>query len=56
MVDIRKISVGADYKNNAMHYLIGQLVLDKTYEICHIRREDDDSISIYIEKNKEQYL
>lgn len=56
MVDIRKISVGADYKNNAMHYLIGQPVLDKTYEICHIRREDDDSISIYIEKNKEQYL
>lgn len=36
MVDIRKISVGADYKNNAMHYLIGQPVLDKTYNICHI--------------------
>jgi hypothetical protein len=39
-----------------MHYLIGQPVLDKTYSICHIRLEDNESVSIYIEKNNEQYL
>jgi len=26
-MDIRKISIGADYKSGAMHYLVGQDVL-----------------------------
>jgi len=28
---IRKISIGADYKNEAMHYSIGQQVYDLEY-------------------------
>ena len=27
-MDIRKISVGPDYKNGAMHYIVGQKVLN----------------------------
>jgi hypothetical protein len=30
---IRKIAVGPDYKSGAMHYVVGQPVLDKTYKI-----------------------
>jgi len=31
-MDVRKISIGADYKN-AMHYVVGQKVLGDTNEI-----------------------
>jgi len=44
---IRKISIGADYKNEAMHYSGG-------HEISHILFEDSDSsYNIYIKKNDE---
>jgi hypothetical protein len=54
-MDIRKISVGPDYKNGAMHYIVGQKVLNETQEIHLIKYDDDKkSIKIYIinEKNE----
>ncbi len=48
-MDIRKISVGPDYKGGAMHYIVGQKVLNDTSEIHLIRFEPDmGSIRIYI--------
>ena len=48
---IRKISIGKDYKNEAMHYAVGQEVYGGD-TICVIL-ENKDKISIYIKKNKE---
>ena len=53
---IRKISIGSDYKDSAMHYVVGQDVLNGNYRIHHIRQNDDRSILIWIEKEKEIYL
>ena len=50
---IRKISIGADYKNDAMHYSVGQEVYGG-HTISHILLEDEDSsYNIYIKKNEE---
>jgi hypothetical protein len=50
---IRKISIGADYKNEAMHYSIGQNVYGG-HEISHILlEEEDNSYNIYIKKENE---
>ncbi len=47
---IRKISIGADYKNDAMHYSVGQEVYGG-HTISHILLEDkDSSYNIYIKK------
>ena len=51
---IRKISVGKDYKNDAMHYAVGQEVYGG-HTICDII-EEDDKFSIYIKKIKIYYL
>jgi len=48
---IRKISVGRDYKNDAMHYSVGQEVYGG-HTIVNII-EDDDKYSIYIQKRDE---
>ena len=48
---IRKISIGADYKNDAMHYSVGQEVYGG-HTISDIL-EEDGSYKIYITKNKE---
>ena len=45
---IRKISIGKDYKNEAMHYSVGQDVYGG-HTICDII-EEDDKFSIYISK------
>ena len=47
---IRKISVGKDYKNDAMHYAVGQEVYGG-HTICDIF-EEDVNYSIYINKDK----
>jgi hypothetical protein len=53
MSNIRKISIGSDYKNDAMHYSIGQEVYGG-HNICNILYDDNDlSYNIYIEKNQE---
>jgi hypothetical protein len=48
---IRKITVGKDYKENAMHYAVGQDVYGG-HTICYII-EEKDKYSIYIRKNKD---
>ena len=51
--NIRKISIGSDYKNDAMHYSIGQQVYGG-HEISHILFEpSDNSYNIYIKKADE---
>tara|TARA_R100001591_G_scaffold118495_2_gene141644 strand:- start:2619 stop:2846 length:228 start_codon:yes stop_codon:yes gene_type:complete len=46
---IRKITIGKDYKNDAMHYSVGQDVYGG-HTICDIL-EEDDKYSIYIKKS-----
>ena len=56
-MDIRKISVGPDYKSGAMHYIVGQVILNGSYVIHIIKYDiDKDSIFIYIEKDNEVLL
>ena len=51
---IRKISIGSDYKNDAMHYAVGQEVYGG-HTICDIL-EEEEKYSIYIKKTKMFYL
>lgn len=48
---IRKISIGRDYKNDAMHYSVGQEVYGG-HVISNIL-EEEGKYSIYISKNEE---
>tara|TARA_R100001443_G_scaffold85712_1_gene92389 strand:- start:875 stop:1099 length:225 start_codon:yes stop_codon:yes gene_type:complete len=53
MSNIRKISIGSDYKNDAMHYSVGQEVWGG-HTICDIiGNENDGDYLIYIKKNNE---
>jgi len=50
---IRKISIGSDYKNDAMHYSVGQEVYGG-HTICDIIGDaGDGEYLIYIKKNEE---
>ena len=49
---IRKISIGSDYKNDAMHYSVGQEVYGG-HTISDILLNEDNSYNIYIKKNNE---
>lgn len=54
-MDIRKISVGPDYKGGAMHYIVGQRILGDTNTIHLIKYDSDrDSIKIYIVNEKNE--
>ena len=56
-MDIRKISVGPDYKNGAMHYIVGQKVLNDTQEIHLIKHDEKKkSIKIYIINDKQEVV
>ncbi len=48
---IRKISIGKDYKNEAMHYSVGQEVYGG-HRICDIV-EEDTGYDIFIKKNND---
>ena len=48
---VRKISIGKDYKNDAMHYSVGQEVYGG--HIINSIVEESDKFSIYIKKGKE---
>ena len=48
---IRKISIGRDYKNDAMHYSIGQEVYGG--HIIENIIEEDNKFSVYIKKSNE---
>lgn len=54
-MDIRKISVGADYKSGAMHYIVGQAVLGGSHTI-HLIQEESQSYKIWVKKMDEIYL
>ena len=49
---IRKISIGADYKNDAMHYSIGQQVYGGHIINNIMFNEKDNSYNIYIKKQE----
>ena len=50
---IIKISIGSDYKNDAMHYAVGQSVYGG-HEIAYILfDEEDSSYNIHIKKSNE---
>ena len=48
---IRKISIGRDYKNDAMHYAVGQEGYGG-HTIWDILEKEENYV-VYIEKNKE---
>jgi hypothetical protein len=50
---IRKISIGSDYKNDAMHYSVGQEVYGGHTIIDIIFVDEDQSYNIFIQKNDE---
>ena len=52
MSNIRKISIGSDYKNDAMHYAVGQEVYGG-HIISDILVDDKNCYNIYITKNNE---
>ena len=54
-MDIRKVSIGPDYKSGAMHYLVGQAVLNGDYHI-HLIRLEDGEVKIWIERDAEGIL
>ena len=53
---IRKISIGKDYKNDAMHYAVDQQVYGGHticgHTICDII-EEEDKFSVYIKKGND---
>ena len=51
---VRKISIGRDYKNDAMHYSVGQEVYGGHIIVNII--EEENKYSIYIKKNNELIL
>ena len=51
---IRKVSIGPDYKN-AMHYTVGQTVLNDSYEILSITEEEDRIVIKIVNKDSEVY-
>lgn len=56
-MDIRKISIGPDYKGGAMHYIVGQRILNDNYDIHLIKRDPDTmSIKIYIINKKREIV
>ena len=51
--NIRKISIGSDYKNDAMHYAVGQSVYGG-HTICDIIFDSkEQSYNIHIKKSNE---
>jgi hypothetical protein len=55
-MDIRKISVGPDYKSGAMHYIVGQKVLGDSNEIHLIKINNKKDVLIYIINEKEEVV
>ena len=57
IMDIRKISVGPDYKGSAMHYIVGQKVLSDSNEIHLIKHDNEtNSILVYIVNQKNEVV
>lgn len=54
-MNIRKISIGPDYKN-AMHYVVGQEVLRGAYRIHLIAFTENLSHEIWIENDEHEII
>ena len=56
-MDIRKISVGPDYKSGAIHYIVCQEILNGKYFI-HLIQQDSktSSIKVWIQQKDEVIL
>jgi hypothetical protein len=53
MNKIRKITVGKEYKENSMHFSVGQPVYDD-HCICDIQNIEEENVyRVYITKNNE---
>ena len=53
MEQIRKISIGADYKSGAMQYILNQEIFGGTHVIHLIKKnESKQSLTIFIENKK----
>ena len=57
-MNIRKIAIGPDYKSGAMHYIMGQRVLDSSHEIHLIKLNvEKKSFEVYVMNgNNEVFL
>ena len=56
-MDIRKISVGPDYKSGAIHYIVGQEILNGKYFIHLIQQDSkNSSIKVWIQQKDEVIL
>jgi hypothetical protein len=56
-MDIRKISIGPDYKSGAMHYIVGQSVLGDSNKIHVIKKnKKSKSIEIFIINEKKEIV
>lgn len=56
-MDIRKLSIGTDYKSGSMHYISGQEVLNGEYTIHLIQYDSNvESYKIWIERDGEILL
>lgn len=53
---IRKISIGLDIVSSAMHFYVGQEVLDKSYVISRIERCDDGSYKLWLLRGDETFV
>ena len=53
MSKIRKISIGSDYKNEAMHYAVGQEVYGGHIINDILFKKEDQSYNIFITKDNE---
>ncbi len=56
MSKIRKISIGADYKNEAMHYSTGQEVYGGHVISDILFKNEDNSYNIFIKKITKYFL
>jgi hypothetical protein len=56
-MNIRKISIGPDYKSGAMHYLVGQDILGGSHKIHLINQnKDTGGFTVWIEKDTEIFM
>lgn len=53
MRDIRKISIGPDYKS-AFHYSVGQDIINGSHKIKNIKSEQDGSYTIFVENDENE--
>jgi len=57
MEDIRKISVGPDYKGGAMHYIVGQGVFNDSHQVHKILRSPiDGAVQVFLINKKEEVV